>query len=54
MCSSDLETVYDTKFIGNLEGLSGIKGIKGTFLTLCFSKAHVYVTSVAKQKTSHD
>ena len=24
-------TVYDTKFIGNFEGLSGIKGRKGTF-----------------------
>ena len=24
-------TVYDTKFIGNFEGLSGIRGRKGTF-----------------------
>ena len=31
------ETVYDKEFIGNFEGLSGIKDIKGTFLVLCFS-----------------
>ena len=35
------ETVYDTEFIGNFEGLSGIKDIKGTFLVLCFSWARV-------------
>ena len=31
-------TVYDSKFIGNFEGLSGIKGRKGTFLGMCFPK----------------
>ena len=29
-------TIYDTKFIGNFEGLSGHKGQEGHILALCF------------------